>query len=80
MVEAQMKAFLHTDEEYDPILRKGIPLQNSFEKVDVTMDRSGRSKRSKLHSRCTVNYNNNLKKSRLSESQGYIYPVLQALG
>ena len=28
-----------------------------------------------LHSRCTVHYNNNLNKSRLSESQRYTYPV-----
>ena len=35
MVDGSNESLEHADQEYDPILRKGITLQNSFEKVDV---------------------------------------------
>ena len=35
MVDGSNESLEHADQEYDPILRKGITLQKSFEKVDV---------------------------------------------
>ena len=35
MVDGSNESLYHPDEESDPILRKGIPLQKSFQKVDV---------------------------------------------
>ena len=37
MVDGSNESLEHADQEYDPILRKGITLQNSFEKVDVAV-------------------------------------------
>ena len=52
MVDGSNESLEHADQEYDPILRKGVTLQNSFEKVDVwypfhmTMEMSVRSMKS----------------------------------
>ena len=35
MVDGSNESLEHADQEYGPILREGITLQNSFEKVDV---------------------------------------------
>ena len=35
VVDGSNESLEHADQEYDPILWKGITLQNSFEKVDV---------------------------------------------
>ena len=35
MVDGSNESLEHADQEYDPILRKGITLQKSFKKVDV---------------------------------------------
>ena len=35
MVDGSNESLYYPDEELDPNLRKGIPLQKSFEKVDV---------------------------------------------